>query len=90
MNLDFKNALSSDPNELLLNWSKYNIIKKEYKVQNKKLTIVDRTNGEMLEIHSSIRATDQTDLEITFFCQNVFVNNMDLDVFLFTNDRVPR
>ena len=58
-----------------MNWAKFHLAKENYKDPLKNLCMIDRTNIETLDIHAKIEATEQTDLQITFYCENVVVNN---------------
>lgn len=60
--------------------------KNEYKDEDKKVTLIDCNTGAKLEIGAKIRATAQTDLEITFFCFNCFINNTDQKIVLYNAD----
>jgi len=77
LNLDIINDQSPDSDELLMNWCQFVLVRDEYKSNDKTITLVDRTTGQTLELGAKIRSTDQTDLEITFYSQNCFVNNTD-------------
>ena len=79
LTLDILNDQVVSPNEspYLLDWADFSLKRNEYKDEDKKITLVDRNTGQQLQIGAKIRATAQTDLEITFFCFNCFVNNTD-------------
>jgi len=57
------------------------------------LSLVDgrdgESKGEFLEVHSRIRRTEQTDLEITFYSKHVIVNNTDQSL-LFLQRKDPK
>jgi len=82
LNLDVIDDRSPDSDELLMNWLEFVLVRDEYKSNDKIITLVDKTGGQTLELGAKIRSTDQTDLEITFYSQNCFVNNTDQNIVL--------
>ena len=69
-----------------MDWSPFKLSKKEYKQSDKILELFDVTTGQILEIGAKIKPTDETDLEITFYCFNCFINNTDQDIVLWNFD----
>lgn len=69
-----------------MDWSWFTLNKKEYKQNDKVLELFDVTSGQVLEIGAKIKSTDETDLEITFYCFNCFINNTDQNITLWNFD----
>ena len=86
LNLDIINDQSPDSDELLMSWCQFVLKRDEYKSNDKIIKLMDRTTGQILELGAKIRSTDQTDLEITFYCQNCFVNNTDQNIVLLSTE----
>ena len=90
LNLDIHNDASSDPDEPLMRWCQFVLVRDEYKANDKVVILEDRTTGQPLELCAKIRATEQTDLEITFYCQNCIVNNTDQNIVLWSPEGKKR
>ena len=90
LNLDINNDQSSDPDDSLMRWYQFVLVRDEYKSNDKMITLVDRTTGQTLDLCAKIKSTEQTDLEITFYCQNCIVNNTDQNIVLWSQEGKKR
>ena len=68
MNLGINNDQSSEADDPLMSWYQFVLVRDEYKSNDKTIALVDRTSGQTLELCAKIKSTEQTDLEITFYC----------------------
>ena len=83
MNLD----IVDQQGEMQLEWHQFTLVRDEYKANDKIVKLVDKSNGQVLELAAKIRSTDQTDLEITFYCHNCIVNNTDQNIILLSTEQ---
>ena len=83
MNLD----IVDQQGEMQLDWHQFTLVRDEYKANDKIVKLVDKSNGQVLELAAKMRSTDQTDLEITFYCHNCIVNNTDQNIVLLSTEQ---
>jgi hypothetical protein len=68
VNLEIMHDRRSEDQELLMNWGSFILERGDYKNNDKLITLIDKSSGQILELAAKIKSTDQTDLEITFYC----------------------
>jgi len=66
-------------------WALFVLPRGEYK-SNLKTIVLEEASGLTLEVTAQIKATEQTDLELTFFCQHCLVNNTGEQVIVWSQD----
>jgi hypothetical protein len=90
LNLDINRVSPVGEEEPLMAWTEFVLVRDEYKSNEKSVVLVDKSLGVPLELTARIRATEQTDLEITFYCQNCIVNNTDQPIQLWNPENKKR
>ena len=78
--------VEQDQSQQLVDLAKFTLTRDEYKCCAKKITLIDPQSGQTLDIGAKIKSTEQTDLEITFYSYNCFVNNTDQTIHLWTSE----
>jgi hypothetical protein len=56
-------------------WSEFVLTRDEYKANYKSVTLED--GKQSVELRAKVRSTEETDLEISLYCENCIVNNTD-------------
>jgi hypothetical protein len=74
-------------NDYLMNFGEFKLHRDEYKLNEKTIYLEDKQSSLPLELCARIKSTEQTDLEITFYCENCIVNNTDQNLSFWTPDK---
>ena len=90
INLDLESDSIDGFGTPLMGWTSFVLVRDEYKANEKLIVLEDKAIGQPLELCARIRATEQTDLEITFYSQNCIVNNTGEDMMFWSTENKKR